>query len=70
MKQQYKVWYRVQDNGSHVEVSLIVETLEGETLVFQNEGTFNTMDEAKHLIDYLEQSGAELEYIETVSQTK
>ena len=28
-KQQYKVWYRVENNGSYVHVNLIVETLEG-----------------------------------------
>jgi hypothetical protein len=70
MKQQYKVWYRVQDNGSYVEVSLIVETVEGETLVFQKEGEFNSMDEASPLINYLEESGAEVEYVETVPYTK
>jgi hypothetical protein len=65
-KANHKVYYRVTNQGSYVEVMLfVIQEFNGEeeTLVARQEGMFDTMEDASTLIEYLESIGAEIEYV-------
>jgi hypothetical protein len=60
---QYRNYYRVIDAGSYCEVLFIVETNQDETLVCQKEGMYDSIEDAKYLVEYLESINADIEYI-------
>jgi hypothetical protein len=69
-KSVHEVSYRVTDHGTYVEVMLfVIDVANDITLVSQNEGTYSNMKEAKYLIDILEESGNNIEFVETVAYT-
>ncbi len=71
----HELWYKVQDGQGFVEITLFVERFEegcdlSETLVAQQEGVFDTMEEARPMIEYIEKTGANIEYVTVESQYK
>lgn len=62
VKIKYDVWYRVTSGQGFVEVTLFVENEGGETLVAQQEGFFNTMEDAEYLINHLQEIGADVRF--------
>lgn len=72
-KAKNEVSYRVLNAGGYVEVTLFVVSEfkgERETIVAQQEGIFDTMEDARPLVDYLESVGSEIEYVTAGTQTK
>ncbi|RHW36080.1 hypothetical protein D1B31_18555 [Neobacillus notoginsengisoli] len=66
-KVTYRVFYRVQSGQGFVEITLFVESSFNECLVAQKEGMFDTMEDAKTMISYLESIGADIEYNESAA---
>lgn len=65
----HKVWYRVTHEETFVEITLFLEDANGVTLVAQREGIYDTMEEAKPLIQYLDAEGNEIEFVNNVGWT-
>ena len=66
----HEVTYRVTNHGSYVEVMLFVTDIANDvTLVAQQEGEFNNMEEANTLIAYLQKTGNKIEFVETMAYT-
>ncbi|WP_373896342.1 hypothetical protein [Virgibacillus sp. CBA3643] len=64
----HKIWYRVMDTGSYTEVTLFVEDIANEeTLVAQQEGMFDSMDDAQELIKILKARQETIEFIRSES---
>ena len=69
-KSVHEVTYRVTNHGSYVEVMLFVTDIANDvTLVAQQEGEFNNMEEANTLIAYLQKTGNKIEFVETMAYT-
>jgi glutamyl/glutaminyl-tRNA synthetase len=69
-KSVHEVAYRVTNHGSYVEVMLFVTDVANDvTLVAQQEGEFDSMEEAETLISYLKKTGNKIEFVETIAYT-
>lgn len=62
----HKVWYRVTHEETFVEITLFVEDKHGAVLVAKQEGMYDTMDEARYLIEYLDAEGNMIEFVNNV----
>lgn len=72
-KVTYRNYYKIINYGSYVNIDFIVESTfknDKETLVYNTESTYNNMEEAKVLIDYLQEIGAEIEFIDIDNYTE
>jgi hypothetical protein len=69
-KSVHEVAYRITNHGSYVEVMLFVTDIANDvTLVAQQEGEFDSMEEAETLISYLKKTGNKIEFVETMAYT-